>query len=150
MHSEAGRRLSRPLEFAAYFLLGSGFGFLLVRAEVVSWYRIQEMFRFQSFHLYGILGSAVLVAGVCIESLRRARARAANGERILLAPKQMDRGTRYWLGGSLFGLGWSLTGACPGPLVALLGSGLTVMIVPLASALAGTWLYALLRPKLPH
>ena len=146
----AGRRLAAPLEFTAYLLLGLAFGYLLVRAEIVSWFRIQEMFRFHSFHMYGILGSGVVTAAVLLEVLRRGHARSATGERIYLVPKELGRGTRYWAGGTLFGLGWALTGACPGPIVALLGSGVTVISVVMLSALAGTWLYALLRSRLPH
>ena len=145
-----GRRLAAPLEFLAYLLLGTAFGFVLVRAEVVSWFRIQEMFRFHSLHMYAILGSAVVTAGLLLEALRRGHARAATGELIYLVPKELGRSTRYWAGGTLFGLGWALTGACPGPIVALLGSGVAVISVVMVSALAGTWLYALLRSRLPH
>ena len=138
------------MTLAPYFVLGGVFGALLVESEVVSWFRIQEMFRFQSPHMYLIIASAVIVAGVCLEIMRRAGARSATGEPLALAPKTLGSGARYLVGGSIFGVGWTLTGACPGPLVALVGAGVPVMIVAVLSALAGTWMYGYLRPRLPH
>ena len=135
---------------AAYFALGSLFGLLLTKAEVVSWFRIQEMFRFQSFHMYGVMGSAVAVAAVSIAILKRFDMRTLAGEPIVIPTRELGRGYRYWIGGTLFGLGWALTGACPGPLFALFGSGVTVFAVAVASALAGTWVYGFVRPSLPH
>ena len=134
----------------AYFLLGSAFGAVLMEAEVISWFRIQEMFRFQAFHMYGIIGSAVVVAGVTLAVLKHQGWRSASGEPLALEPKRFGTGVRYLAGGTIFGLGWALTGACPGPLAALVAGGVPVMIVALASALAGTWVYGLLRPHLPH
>lgn len=134
----------------AYFALGSGFGILLTKSEVVSWFRIQEMFRFESFHMYGVMGSAVAVAAVGVALLRRAGAQTIAGEPLSIVPKELGKGYRYWIGGGLFGVGWALTGACPGPLFALAGSGVTVFFVAILSALAGTWLYGYLRPYLPH
>jgi uncharacterized membrane protein YedE/YeeE len=133
-----------------YFLLGCAFGAVFMEAEVVSWFRIQEMFRFDAFHMYGIIGSAVVVAGVSLVAIKSFNLRDADGKPLALEPKTLGSGARYMIGGTIFGLGWALTGACPGPLVALIGSGLPVMIVALASALAGTWVYGLLRPRLPH
>ncbi len=133
-----------------YFLLGSLFGIVLTKAEAVSWFRIQEMFRFESFHMYGIMGSAVAVAAVALLFLKRAGARALSGESIAIPAKELGRGYRYWIGGSLFGVGWAFTGACPGPLFALVGSGAGVFAAAVASALAGTWVYGYLRPHLPH
>ena len=133
-----------------YFLLGCGFGAVLLEAEVISWFRIQEMFRFDAFHMYGIIGSAVVVAGLSILIIKRLGLRAADGEPLGLPPKELGSGVRYALGGSIFGLGWALTGACPGPLVALIGAGVPVMLAAVASALAGTWVYGFLRPHLPH
>ena len=135
---------------AVYLVLGGLFGILLVKAEIVSWFRIQEMFRFDSFHMYGILGSAIAVAAAAISLLRRARPRALDGSAISIPPKVLGRGDRYWLGGGIFGLGWALTGACPGPLFALVGAGATVMLVAVAGALIGTWIYGWARPRLPH
>jgi uncharacterized membrane protein YedE/YeeE len=134
----------------AYFLVGCGFGAVLMEAEVISWFRIQEMFRFDAFHMYGIIGSAVVVAGLSLVVLKRLGVRSWSGEPVALPPKALGSGARYIAGGTIFGLGWALTGACPGPLVALIGGGVPVMIAALASALAGTWLYGFLRPHLPH
>jgi uncharacterized protein len=133
-----------------FLALGILFGILLIKSEAVSWFRIQEMFRFQGFHMYGILGSGVAVAAVGIQVIKRFGISTVGGEPISLAPKEMGRGYRYWLGGGMFGLGWGLTGACPAPILALIGSGATVFLVVLASALAGTWAYGHLRPSLPH
>lgn len=135
---------------AVYFLLGGLFGTILIRAEVVSWFRIQEMFRFQAFHMYGVMGSAVAVAALSIAVLRWSGARTLSGDPIVIEPRELGRGHRYWIGGTLFGLGWALTGACPGPLFALLGSGITVYAAAVSSALVGTWVYGWLRPSLPH
>lgn len=133
-----------------YFLLGCLFGVVLIKSEVVSWFRIQEMFRFQSFHMYGIIGSAVVVAALSIVLLDRFGVLTVGGEAIAIPPKRLGRGYRYWIGGTMFGVGWPLTGACPGPLFALAGSGTSVYVVAIISALAGTWLYGYLRPHLPH
>ena len=134
----------------AYLALGVLFGVVLTKSEVISWFRIQEMFRFQAFHMYGIIGSAVIVAFTALQLIRRFGVRTLDGAPIMLPPKVLGSGTRYWLGGTLFGLGWALVGACPGPLFALLGNGISVIIVPIVSALAGTWMYGVLRPRLPH
>jgi uncharacterized membrane protein YedE/YeeE len=134
----------------AYFLLGAAFGAVLLEAEVISWFRIQEMFRFGSFHMYGIIASAIIVAGTSLEIIGRLRLRGPDGTPLGLAPKQLGSGLRYVAGGTLFGIGWALTGACPGPLVALVGAGVPVMLVAIASALVGTWTYGYLRPRLPH
>jgi len=133
-----------------FLAAGIAFGFVLTRAEVISWFRIQEMFRFQAFHMYGIIASAILVAGISLEVMRRRSARALDGTPIVLAPKEMRTGARYIAGGTLFGVGWAFTGACPGPLFGLFGAGVTVMAVPIVSALLGTWVYGWLRPYLPH
>jgi uncharacterized protein len=108
------------------------------------------MFRFQSFRMYGIIGSAVVTAATSLLILKRLKIGALTGEEISIPPKAMGSGIRYLLGGTIFGVGWALTGACPGPLVALIGDGVTVMIAALAGALAGTWVYGWLRPQLPH
>jgi len=138
------------MTLAPYFIVGAMFGGLLVEAEVVSWYRIQEMFRFQAFHMYGIIGTAVLTAAVSLLAIKRLGLRGRDGTPLGLAPKTLGTGVRYGAGGTMFGLGWALTGACPGPLVALVGAGRPVMLVAIVSALAGTWTYGRLRPKLPH
>lgn len=134
----------------AFLALGCLFGIVLVKSEVVSWFRIQEMFRFQSFHMYGTIMSAILTAALSIVLIKRIGARTLGGEPITIPPKKLGWGYRYWIGGSMFGVGWALTGACPGPLFALTGSGLSVYAVAVLSALAGTWLYGYWRPHLPH
>ena len=134
----------------AYLLLGIVFGVVLTKSEVVSWFRIQEMFRFQSFHMYGVIGSAWAVAATSVALIRWLKIRALTGEEIAVAPKAFGTGRRYWIGGTVFGLGWALTGACPGPLFALLGSGVGVIVVAIASAMLGTWTYGALRGTLPH
>lgn len=131
-----------------YLGLGVLFGIILTKSEVISWWRIQEMFRFQSFHLYGIIGSAIVVGMVAIQLIKRYRLRTLSGEPITLTDKRFSHGT--WIGGILFGLGWALTGACPGPLFAQLGSGVPGAAVLILSALAGTWTYSALRERLPH
>ncbi len=140
---------ARQLTWLVHLAVGAGFGILLTKAEVISWFRIQEMFRFQSFHMYGVLGSAVAVGMISVYLMRRFEARSLTGAPVSLAPKEMAK-VRYPVGGAIFGLGWGLTGACPGPLFALVGSGLTVMLMTFAGALVGTWLYGNLRDRLPH
>jgi uncharacterized membrane protein YedE/YeeE len=118
--------------------LGAGilFGILLIKGEVVSWFRIQEMFRLQSFFMYGVIGSAIVVGIISIQLIKRFNIKTIDGEKIILHPKSFSKGQIY--GGLLFGFGWALTGACPGPLFALIGSGTTVVIMALISAVAGT------------
>jgi uncharacterized membrane protein YedE/YeeE len=134
----------------AYLLLGAAFGVVLTKSEVLSWFRIQEMFRFQSPRMYEIIASAILSAAVWVALIKRLGATTVGGEPIAIPPKTLGYGVRYALGGTIFGLGWALTGACPGPLFALMGNGVTVMAAAIVSALAGTWLYGVLRPRLPH
>ena len=122
---------------------------MLVKSEAVSWFRIQEMFRFQSFHMYGILGSGVVTASALIALFRRLGIRAADGTQMRIEPRSWQPWANA-VGGLTFGLGWGLLGACPGPIYALLGSGVTVMVVALASALLGAWTYGQLKPRLPH
>ena len=132
-------------------VIGVLFGFVLVRSEALSWYRIQEMFRFQSFHMYGILGSAVLTALVSMRILRALGLRMPDGRPCGMEPKELGgRNTRYWAGGTTFGLGWGILGACPGPIYTLIGAGYTAMLISLVAALAGTWTYGALRDRLPH
>ncbi len=148
----AVRAATRPrprIRIAAYLLLGTLFGVVLVKAQVVSWYRIQEMFRFQSFHMFGVIGSAVVVAGATTWALRRAGARTLDGERLHAVAKG-PIGIHHLLGGVVFGLGWAATGACPGPVLALVGAGLPAFAVVLFAATAGTACYGLVRHRLPH
>lgn len=141
------RAISRLLP---YTFMGMLLGGVLVKSEALSWYRIQEMFHFDSFHMYGILGSAFFTAFTSLQILKRLDARSRTGEPIQIPPKVLGKGYRYWIGGSIFGIGWALTGACPGPLFALVGSGVTVYVLVAAMALLGTWTYGYLSPRLPH
>ena len=134
--------------YLRYLLLGTGFGFVLTKAEAISWFRIQEMFRFQSFHMYGMIMSAMLVGIVSVQLIKRFKVRTLSGDPITIQPKEFHWG--HVIGGVIFGLGWALTGACPGPLYALAGSGVWVMAVALAAAVLGTWVYGWLRDRLPH
>lgn len=133
-----------------YLLAGIFFGFVLIKSEVVSWFRIQEMFRFDSFHMYGVIGSAIVVGAVAIWIINRLGLNDMDGNTMELKSKDNSTTKRYVIGGFIFGLGWALTGACPGPLYVLSGSGLLIMAVPLVSAIIGAWVYGLLRPRLPH
>jgi uncharacterized membrane protein YedE/YeeE len=143
------RTVSPVLSLLSYLLAGTFFGVVLVKSEAASWYRIQEMFRFQSFHMYGLIGSAVLTGMLTTWLLRRVQARALTGQTIHVQSK--DPGLpRYVLGGLTFGLGWGLAGVCPGPIFTLLGSGVWAMLIVLLFALIGTWLYGVLRDHLPH
>ena len=131
-----------------YLVLGILFGFIFIKAEVISWFRIQEMFRLQSFHMYGIIGSAILVAMISIFIIKKFNIKTIYGEEIIFHKKKFNKGQIY--GGLIFGFGWALTGACPGPLFAQIGTGATVVAVTLFSAIAGTWVDGYFRDKLPH
>ncbi len=131
-----------------YLMVGIMFGIVFVKAEIVSWFRIQEMFKLQSFHMYGVIGSAVFVGLISVLIIRKSNLTTIAGERINIPTKEFSKGQIY--GGALFGIGWAITGACPGPLFAQIGTGATAIIVTLLSAIAGTWTYGLLRDKLPH
>ena len=131
-----------------YVVTGILFGIILTKAEVISWFRIQEMFRLQSFHMFGVIGSAVVTGAISVFIIKKYKLKTIHGETIDLASKPFNKG--QIVGGLLFGFGWAMTGACPGPLYALIGTGSTVIIVSLLSAIAGTWVYGLLRDKLPH
>lgn len=139
-----------PARIPVVLVLGIAFGIILVKSEAVSWFRIQEMFRFGSFHMYGILGSAVLVAGLSVALIRRIGLRDPSGRPARVEPKGSGRTKSRLLGGLVFGCGWGLLGACPGPIYALIGTGVTVLIVALASAVLGAWSYSHLRTRLPH
>lgn len=130
--------------------IGIVFGIILVKSEAVSWFRIQEMFRFQGFHMYGLLGSAIAVGMLSIEAIRRFDFGGRGGEVQVAKKESRGLNRHYWMGGTVFGLGWGLLGACPGPIYAMIGTGASVFLVALASALLGVWTYAALRPRLPH
>jgi uncharacterized membrane protein YedE/YeeE len=134
--------------YCKYLIAGILFGIILVKSEVVSWFRIQEMFRLQSFHMYGVIGSAIATGIISVQIIKRFNIKTIDGERIELLQKKFHQGQVY--GGLLFGFGWALTGACPGPIFAQIGSGAFVIIVTLISAIAGTWVYGFAREKLPH
>lgn len=131
-----------------YLVIGILFGVVFVKAEIVSWFRIQEMFRLQSFHMYGVIASAVVVGIISVLLIKKFNVKTIYGEKIIFHSKQFSKGQIY--GGLIFGFGWALTGACPGPLFAQIGTGATVISITLLSAIAGTWVYGFIREKLPH
>ncbi len=124
------------------------FGIVLVKSQVLSWFRIQEMFHLESFHMYGVIGSAVITGLLSVTLIKKFKIRTFGGDEIVIPKKQFSKGNIY--GGLLFGFGWALTGACPGPLFAQVGAGFTVMAAALLSAIAGTWVYGAVKDKLPH
>lgn len=138
------------MSWVRYALLGTLFGTVLTKSEVISWFRIQEMFRFQSFHMYGIIGSAVATGALSVFVIKKLGMKSRTGQPMELAPKVLGGGVRYAVGGTIFGIGWGLAGACPGPIFALIGNGFSVLVVVLLSALLGTRTYAALRTRLPH
>jgi uncharacterized membrane protein YedE/YeeE len=148
----AGQTMAtQPERLWPYLVLGIALGIVFTRAEVVSWFRIQEMFRFQAFHMYGIIGSAVAVGALGVQLIKRLEARSVTNRPMEIPQDEFTLpGWQYWLGGTVFGLGWGLLGACPGPIYVLFGNGVTVMAVAFLSALAGVWAYGALRSRLPH
>lgn len=131
-----------------YLIVGVLFGVVFIKAEIISWYRIQEMFRLQSFHMYGVIGSAIAVGMLSIFLIKKFNIKTIYGEEVEFHSKTFNKG--QVIGGVLFGFGWAMTGACPGPLFAQIGSGATVIIATLLSAIGGTWVYGYFREKLPH
>ena len=144
-NSELDKPILSNVKFA---MAGILFGIILVKSEVISWFRIQEMFRLQSFHMYGVIGSAIAVGMLSIFIIKKFNIKSIEGETIKIEPKKFNKGQIY--GGLTFGFGWALTGACPGPLFAQIGTGATVIIVTLFFAIVGTWVYGKIRNKLPH
>lgn len=145
---EAPNEMQKPESWAAnvkYLVVGIWFGIVFVKAEIISWFRIQEMFRFQSFHMYGVIGSAVVVGMISVFLIKKFNIKTIAGEEVRFHPKKFHRGQVY--GGLIFGLGWAITGACPGPLFAQIGSGYPTVVVTLVSAIAGTWTYGYLKDK---
>ncbi len=141
--------LSHPTWYnIKYLIVGILFGIIFVKAEIISWFRIQEMFRLESFHMYGVIGSAIATAMLSLFIIKKLKLKSIYGEPIKIANKEFNKGNIY--GGLIFGLGWAMTGACPGPLFAQIGTGATVIIVTLLSAIFGTWIYGKFRDKLPH
>jgi uncharacterized membrane protein YedE/YeeE len=137
------------LKAIKFILAGIVFGIIMSKSEAISWYRIQEMFRFQSFHMYGIMGTAVITGIIAVMIISKFKLKDITGSPIIFQEKDMQW-KRYLIGGSIFGLGWALTGACPGPIFVLLGQGYTVMFVVILGALAGTYVYGMVRSDLPH
>jgi uncharacterized protein len=131
-----------------YSLVGVLFGIFLIKAEVMSWFRIQEMFRLDSFHMYGVIGTAVLVGIISVQIIKHLKIKTLDGKDIYFTPKPTSKGQIY--GGLIFGFGWAITGACPGPIYAQIGAGFGVVSITLLSAIAGTWAYGLVQKKLPH
>lgn len=137
------------MKYLKFLLVGIFFGIVLVKSEAVSWYRIYEMFRFESFHMYGIIGSAV-ITGILLLWLSK-KLKLKNTEGTLMKVPLKEKGfMRFILGGSIFGLGWALSGACPGPLFILLGTGVFSILITIIAAIFGTFIYSLLKDKLPH
>lgn len=131
-----------------YLVFGILFGIILIKSEVISWFRIQEMFRLQSFHMFGVIGSAVVVGAISVFLIKKFNIKTIHGEEIILPEKSFNKG--QIIGGLMFGFGWAMTGACPGPLFAQLGYGATATLITIFMALIGTWFYGLIREKLPH
>ena len=137
------------MKFIKFLALGIVFGIVMTKSEAISWYRIQEMFRFQAFHMYGIIGTAVILGVIGVALIKKFNIRDYNGNPIMFNPK--DKSVyRYLLGGSIFGLGWALSGACPGPMVVNIGYGYWAMLIVFFFAILGTYLYGLIKDKLPH
>ena len=137
------------MKYLKFILVGMLLGITLYKSEAVSWFRIYEMFRFQSFHMYGIIMSSVVIGMVIVQIIKRNHLKSTEGKEIFIADKDKSI-PRYLIGGTIFGLGWALAGACPGPMFILIGSGYSIFLVFFAAALLGTIAYGVLRPKLPH
>lgn len=137
------------MKYFKFLIIGILFGIIMTKSEAISWFRIQEMFRFQSFHMYGIIGSALVLGIIMIALIKKFKMKTIEGNQITIADKEKGF-KKYFFGGTVFGLGWALSGACPGPMYTLLGNGFTVFIVVIIGALLGTYVYGLVRSKLPH
>ncbi|MCI4669454.1 MAG: YeeE/YedE family protein [Bacteroidia bacterium] len=137
------------MKYLKYIGVGLIFGVVMSKAEIISWYRIYEMFHFQSFHMYGIIGSAVLLGIILTQAMKAAEMKTIEGETVNIPPKDSFK-YKYWLGGIIFGLGWALSGACPGPMYVLVGYGHLSILVVILGALLGTFSYGVLRKYLPH
>ncbi|MDB5258279.1 MAG: putative inner rane protein [Chitinophagaceae bacterium] len=136
------------LALVKYVILGILFGITFVKAEIISWFRIQEMFHFQSFHMYGVIGSAVAVGLISMQLIKRFHIKTLSGEEVRITPKKYNKGTV--IGSIFFGFGWAITGACPGPIYAQIGAGFLVSLITLLGAIGGTFVYGVLKDKLPH
>lgn len=137
------------MRYITYLVIGIFFGIIMYKSEAASWFRIYEMFQFGSIHMYGIMGSALAIGIIGVQIIKRKNIKSLNGNNISLTPK--DKGwKRYLFGGILFGLGWALSGACPGPMYVLVGAGFTPILMVLFGAVLGTFVYGLLKKQLPH
>lgn len=136
------------MKYIKYLLIGVLFGIVMTKSEAISWYRIQEMFRFQSFHMYGIIGSALVVGAIMVQLIKRNGIKTVDKQSIVFTDKK-EGFKKYLFGGIVFGLGWALSGACPGPMYTLLGNGFSVFIVVILSAVFGTYCYGILSKYLP-
>ncbi|MDP2835325.1 MAG: YeeE/YedE thiosulfate transporter family protein [Pseudomonadota bacterium] len=136
--------------YLPYLLVGVLFGFVLIKAEAASWYRIQEMFHFQSFHMFGVLFSAIATGLASVQIVKRLSKQTALDGQAIDIPEKAPGMKSYVFGGLIFGFGWGLIGLCPGPIFALVGTGSLGALVVLAGALHGTWLYGALKQHLPH
>ena len=132
-----------------FLFIGTLFGIIMTKSEVISWFRIQEMFRFQSFHMYGIIGSAIITGLILVKTIKRNKLKTIYGDSIKFNDKKLSI-PRYLFGGIIFGLGWALTGACPGPMFIMIGHGYAVFLILILSALLGTYVYGQIQHKLPH
>lgn len=137
------------MRYLIYLLIGIFFGIIMFKSEAASWFRIYEMFRFGSFHMYGIIGAALVLGIIGVQIIKRYNLKTFGGSEIRLQPKNKSV-ARYLIGGMIFGLGWALTGACPGPMYVLAGAGYVSLLLVIFGAIAGTFLYGLLKDKLPH
>ncbi len=137
------------MKYIKFSLAGILFGIVMTKSEAVSWFRIQEMFRFESFHMYGIIGTAVILGAMLTFLIKKFKLKTIYGNQIEFKDKNKSI-TRYLVGGILFGLGWAMTGACPGPMFTLVGHGVWTMLIVIASAVLGTYVYGLLRSRFPH
>jgi uncharacterized membrane protein YedE/YeeE len=137
------------MKLLKFILAGIIFGIVMTKSEAISWFRIQEMFRFQSFHMYGIITTAIVIGAIAVQLIKRFKIRDINGNPIIFNPKDMSI-PRYLIGGTIFGLGWAMTGACPGPMFVNFGYGYGMMLLIILGALFGTFMYGVLRAKLPH
>jgi uncharacterized membrane protein YedE/YeeE len=137
------------LKFIKFLIVGVLFGIVMAKSEAISWYRIQEMFRFQAFHMYGIIGTAVVLGLIGVALIKKFKLRDIEGNRVQFFPKKKSI-ARYLIGGIIFGLGWALSGACPGPMVVNIGYGFISLGVVFFFAIVGTFIYGVIKHRLPH
>ena len=137
------------MRYTIFLLIGIVFGIVMYKSEAASWFRIFEMFQFKSFHMYGIIGSALALGVIIVQLIKQKGLKSIDNDPIYIQPKERSF-FRYFIGGTIFGLGWALAGACPGPMYVLVGAGFWTILIVIAAALLGTLVYGLLKNKLPH